>query len=211
MFKLYRELDREEQFVIYGDPSEGRDFCAAAACSKKHADIPFVFNAQVKSAQFGYELEKMAKFIHRETNFWPTIGVERNMGQATIHVLNTLNYPMMYRMTYFDSSTQKMSEKMGYQLTEGSRRKLLDDFALALRQRTVTIYDKETFKQMKTFVLRKTTMGSTLKPQAESGCYDDLVIANAGAYQLYLTVPLQFTEEDETYDDKAEKEKWRFK
>lgn len=211
MFKLYREFEREEQVVIYADPSEGRDFCAAVACSKKRADFPFVFNAQVKSSQFGYELHKMGKFIHRDTGYWPTIGVERNMGQATIHVLNTLNYPMMYRMTYFDSSTQKKSEKMGFQMTEASRAKMLDDFALAVRQKTVKIYDKEIYSQMKTFVYRKRTMGSALKAQAESGAFDDVLISAAGAYQLYLTVPLQFTEGDDVYDAKKEREKWRFK
>ena len=203
-FREYRELERNEQLCIFADPAESHDFCAAVAISKKHADTPLVYNEMTESSQFGYELEKMAKFIHNRTGFWPTVAVERNTGMATIHVLTVLNYPNMFRMRVFDSATYKESEKLGWLTTESTRRKMLDDFSLATRQGSCKVYDKEIIDQMYSFVVKKG------KPQAESGKKDDLVMAAAGAWQLYLTVPLQFTEEPE-YDWKADRDKWRLR
>lgn len=205
-FRIYRELDQEEQLMIFADPAESRDYCAAVAVSKKHSDMPLVFNERIESSQFGYELQKIAKYIQYRTHQWPNIAVERNMGQATIHVLHTLNYPNLYRMPVFDSFTYKESEKIGWLTTEATRRKMLDDFALAIRQKSVRVYDKEIYDQMLGFIVREG------KPQAERGKHDDLVIAAAGAWQLYMTVPLNFDEDD--YDPialKNEREKWRLK
>ena len=57
-FRVYREPEREEQFCIFGDPADARDYCAAVAVSKKHGDFPLVFNELTESSQFGYEIEK---------------------------------------------------------------------------------------------------------------------------------------------------------
>lgn len=205
-FRIYRELDDEEQIMIFADPAESRDLCAAVAVSKKYADMPLVFNERIESSQFGYELQKIAKYIEHKTHQWPNIAVERNMGQATIHVLHILNYPNLYRMPVFDSASFKESEKIGWLTTEATRRKMLDDFALALRQKSVKIYDKEILDQMMAFIVREG------KPQAERGKHDDLVMAAAGAWQLYMTVPLNF--DDSYYDPvetEKERDKWRFR
>ncbi len=203
-YRVYREPERQEQFCIFGDPAEARDYCAAVAVSKKHADFPIVYNELTESSQFGYELEKMAKYIQHRTGYWPTLAVERNTGQATIAVLAALNYPSLYRMKVFDALAYKESEKIGWLTTEATRRKMLDDLALSARQGVAKIYDKDIIEQMFSFVVKKG------KPQAESGKKDDLVMSAAGAWQLYLTVPLQFTDEPAT-DWKQEREKWRFR
>jgi len=75
---------------------------------------------------------------------------------------------------------------------------------LAARQGVAKVYDKEIIEQMFSFVVKKG------KLQAESGKKDDLVMATAGAWQLYLTVPLQYADEGEA-DWKLEKDKWRFR
>ena len=203
-FRVYREPERGEQLCVFGDPADARDFCAAVAVSKKHGDFPIVYNELTESSQFGYEIEKMAKYIQHRTGFWPNVAVERNTGQGTIHVLSTLNYPNLYRMRIFDSTTYRESEKIGWLTTESTRRKMLDDLSLAARQGVAKVYDKEIIEQMFSFVVKKG------KPQAESGKKDDLVMATAGAWQLYLTVPLQYADEGEQ-DWKLEKDKWRFR
>jgi ribonucleoside-triphosphate reductase (formate) len=170
-FRLYRELEDGEQMCIFGDPAEGQDYCAAVAVSKRHGDFPFVYSRKVGSSQFGYDLHKMAKYINHRTNIWPTIAVERNVGAATIFVLQELHYPNLYRMDIFDSSTNKKSSKIGWLMTKSTRRKMLDDFAMAVRQGQAHVYDLETIEQMLSFVFKDG------KPQAESGKNDDLVIS----------------------------------
>lgn len=207
-YRIYREPEEGEQFCIFADPAESRDFCAAVAISKKHCDTPLIYNEVTESSQFGYELNKMATYLHNRTSVWPTIGVERNTGQATIYVLNTLNYPMMFRMVTFDTSVRKESEKVGWLTTEPTRRKMLDDLAQSIRQKVIKIYDKDVLDQLKCFVVKK---GG--KAEAESGKKDDLVMALAGSYQLYQLVPLYDDEDWSPTDkiDRREHSQWRFR
>jgi len=205
-FRVYRKLQPDEHFCIFADPSEGRDYCAAAAFSKKIQDIPIIFNAKMESSQFGYELHRIAKFIEVQTQIWPTIGVERNAGQATIYVLTQLNYPELFRMRIFDVAGFRESEKIGWLMTEPSRKKMLDDFALVLKQKAVKLYDKELCDQMQGFIIDKKG-----KPRAETNKNDDLVIAAAGSYQLNLLVPTRQAEEFDQEAWKKSQEKWRFR
>ena len=204
--RLYRELTPGEHFCIFADPAEGNDFCAAVGFSKKNMDMPIVFNARMESSQFGYELHRLAKYIEAYTHIWPTISVERNTGQATIYVLTTLNYPELFRMRIFDVAGFKESEKIGWLMSEPSRKKMLDDYALAMRQNIIKVYDKEVFDQMRAFIIDKKG-----KPRAESNKHDDLVIASAGSYQTHMLTP---TRENDIFDKEEwqkSQEKWRFR
>jgi len=64
---------------------------------------------------------------------------------------------------------------------------MLDDLALAIRQQVLKIPSKQIVDELFTFI-RHVRTG---KPQADSGCHDDLVIALAIAWQLYQTVTVQ--------------------
>ncbi len=206
-FRIYRDLEPDEHICLFADPAEGNDYCAAVGMSKKHADMPVVFNDRIESSQFGHELQHMAKYIEMHTHIWPTIGVERNVGQATIYVLTSLNYPDMFRMKIFDKPGISESSKIGWLTTEGTRKKMLDDFALAVRQGIIKIYDKQIVDQMRSFVISKKG-----RPQAESNKKDDLVISAAGAYQLFLLVPTHELDYGFSDDDRImSREKWRFK
>lgn len=211
--RVYRKLDIGEQLIVFGDPAESQDFCGAVAFSKKHYDYPIVFNEIMESSQFGYELNNIAKYIQVRTNNWPRMAVERNTGQATIFVLQQLNYPDLFRMVDFAAVTPHEGGDIGWMTTghisggelQGTRRKMLDDLALAVKQKVVKIYDKEQLIQLKSFVIVKG------RAQARANKKDDLVMATAGAWQVAgLTPDADFGE----YDPEALKEhreKWRFK
>jgi len=65
--KIYREPEVNEQFVVFADPADSKDFCAAVAISKKYYDCPVVFNDVLESSQFGYELQNFCKYIFNKT------------------------------------------------------------------------------------------------------------------------------------------------
>lgn len=211
--RVYRPIDIGEQFVIFADPADSKDYCAAVAFSKKHYDYPIVFNEVMESSQFGYELNNMAKYIYQRTNLWPKMAVERNTGQATIFVLQQLNYPDMFRMVDFTSVGQHAQGDVGWNTTGhlsggelvGTRRKMLDDLALVINQGMVKIYDQEQLKQMKGFVIVKG------RAQARSNVHDDLVMATAGAWQVAQLTPDVFWGEVDEDNVRSHKEKWRFK
>ena len=205
-FRVYRKLESDEHICIFADPAEGVDYCAAVGISKKFNDTPIVFNERIESGQFGHELYHMAKYVEQRTHLWPTIGVERNTGQATIYVLVTLNYHDMFRMKIFDSSTSKESDKLGWLTTEPTRKKMLDDLALAIRQEQLKIYDREIVDQLRAFVVAKRG-----RAQAESGKKDDLVMALAGAYQVSILTPEKEADEFDIESWRKEQVKWRFR
>lgn len=208
---MYREILPGEQFVVFADPADSKDFCAAVACSKKKYDFPLVMNAQMESGQFGYELNNMCKYIFNITGIWPKLAVERNTGQATIHVLKQLNYPDLFRMVDSTSTNSHEGGSIGWVTTGslkggeliGTRRKMLDDLALAVRQGEITLYDDTQLRQMMAFVIVKG------RAQAKSNKKDDLVMATAGAWQIQLLTPsidFGYWDRDEF---RKEQDKWR--
>ena len=211
--RIYRNPEVGEQFVMFADPADSKDFCAAVAFSKKHYDFPVVFNEIMESSQFGYELNNIAKYIQMRTNIWPRMAVERNTGQATIYVLQQLNYPDMFRMVDFASTNMHEAGSIGWVTTgslsggelKGTRRKMLDDLALRIKQGEIKIYDAEQIKQMKSFVIVKG------RAQARANAHDDLVMATAGAIQIADLTP----DADFGYYDpellRQQREKWRFR
>ncbi len=210
---IYRKLDVNEQLVMFADPAESQDFCAAVAFSKKHQDFPIVFNEVMESSQFGYELNNLGKYVHMRTNIWPKLAVERNTGQATIFVLQKLNYPSMFRMVDFTSMAPHEAGQIGWVTTghisggelRGTRRKMLDDLALAIKQGEMKIYDKKQLAQLKSFVIVKG------RAQARAGRHDDLVMATAGAWQVAQLTPDEDFGEYNPEALKEHREKWRFK
>jgi hypothetical protein len=211
--RLYREIEDGEQFVIFADPAEVKDYCAAVALSKKRFDFPLIFNEVIDSAQFGYELNNMAKYIYNKTQMYPKIAVERNTGQATIAVLKMLNYSNLFRMPDFTGATNAEHGGIGWLTTgflqggelQGTRRKMLDDFALVLNQEMVTLYDEQQIKQMKAFVINKG------RAQAKGSSHDDLVMATTGAWQIHLATPIEFLDDVDPETIRRQHDKWRFK
>ncbi len=211
--RVYRQPEVGEQFIIFADPADSKDFCAAVAFSKKYYDFPIVFNEVMESSQFGYELNNLAKYIEMRTNIWPRMAVERNTGQATIYVLQQLNYPDMFRMVDFSSMNVHEGGSFGWVTTgtlsggelKGTRRKMLDDLALVIKQGQVKIYDYEQIRQLKGFVIVKG------RAQARSNMHDDLVMATAGAWQVAQVTPDSDWGEYDNNALRQEREKWRFR
>lgn len=182
MFRLYREPEKDELTVIGADVADGgSDYCAAVAKSKKHNDSFMVFHARMDSAQYGHELHKMCKFIQSKTGIDPLLLVERNVGMATIYVLEQLNYKKLFRMPKLAQVGQEDSEKIGWVTTggaTGTRQMMLDELAQSLRQHTDVIPDEKTVRELSSFVRKPNG-----KPEASTGTHDDLVIAEAIAIQ----------------------------
>lgn len=213
--RLYREPEYGEQFVIGADPAEARDYCAAVAMSKKYLDFPLIFNMVLDSSQFGYDLYNMCKYLFDRTGLWPKLAVERNVGQATIYVLKNLNYPNLFRMVDFTGlETATEQGQYGWMTTGalkggeviGTRRKMLDDFALVLKQGLPKLTDEQQIRQMKSFVVVK---GG--RAQARANTHDDLVMATCMAWQVHLVTPTEYLDDFDREAWKAQREKWRFK
>ena len=144
MIWQYRHPDPLEDIVIGADPAEGNDYCAWVALSKKRADVIMVGRAKTESSQLGHELNHVGRWMHKQTTLFPSIAVERNVGSASIYVLKQLNYPNIYRsITSFTTTQESSTDQYGWSTNVATRPKMLDDLALAVRQKVIKIPSKE--------------------------------------------------------------------
>lgn len=197
MIYLFRKPEQGEQIVIGVDPAEGGDYSTWVALSKKYNDVIMASQSKEESSQLGHCLNHVSKWFQRQTDSYPCLAVERNLGMATIAILKELNTPNLFRMpeSFVKEETEE-GEKYGWVTTVTSRPKLLDDLALALRQKSIKIPDERIVSELFTFVRNK----KTGKPEADTGNHDDLVFALGIALQV-----LQIGwEDDDTWSKKAE-------
>lgn len=186
MIYLYRQPLTDEQFVIAGDPAEGGDNSTFIVLSKFKADVVMVGQSKEESSQLGHTLNRVGSWFKNKTNLYPSIGIEKNTGSATIYVLKTLNYPNLFRMpNSFTKDGDESSDQFGWSTNIATRPKMLDDLAMAIRQKAINIPSKPVVDELYSFV-RDIKTG---KPQADRGSNDDLVMALAIAWQMFQIVP----------------------
>jgi phage terminase large subunit len=184
MIKLYRMPEPGETFVIAGDPAEGGDNSCFVAISKKTAEVVMIGKSKEESSQLGHTLNHIGQWFNRQTGNFPLLAVERNTGSATLYVLKQLNYPVLYRMPHSFTATQMTEQdNYGWHTNTATRPKMLDDLALAIRQKIIKIPSKDVVDELFTFIRH----ARTGKPQADVGSHDDLVMALAIAWQVYQT------------------------
>jgi hypothetical protein len=196
MIKLYRLPEPSEQIVIGSDPAEGGDNSTFVAISKRLSDVVMIGKSKEESSQLGHSLNHIGKWFHKITGVFPILAVERNVGSAAIYVLKELNYPAIFKMpSSFTAAIDAESQNYGWVTSSATRPKMLDDLALAIRQKSIGIHSKELVDEMFTFIRHY----KTGKPEADAGCHDDLVMAFAIAWQVYQSHSGTFLQENESY------------
>jgi hypothetical protein len=185
MIYLYRQPKQDESIIIGADPAEGGDNSTFVALSRHYQDVIMVGQSKEESPQLGFTLSRVGKWFYQQTGLYPLIGVERNVGIATIHVLKESNYPEIYRSPA-NLLEDTASEAYGWSTNMSSRPKMLDDLAMSIRQKEIKIPSKPIVDELFTFIRN----AKTGKPEADKQCHDDLIFALAIAWQIYQISPV---------------------
>ena len=116
-----------------------------------------------------------------------------NHGLTTITELRHLGYPKLYRRRQLNSVTNTVGQEFGWKTTRTSKPLMIDELSSALRNFELTIYDRHTLAELRTFV-RNERGGMSGSP------YDDRVMALALANQMrkYAYEP-EYVEDDDDY------------
>ena len=113
------------------------------------------------------------------------IAVESNQGGSVLYVLNVeRNYPFLYTQEKYDKISNQQCKELGFSTTGPSRTPAIDTLAQLVEEDDIEIFDIETIGQMQTFAKNKKG-----KPEARSGCKDDLVMALAIGAFVNLSYP----------------------
>jgi hypothetical protein len=190
MFRRYRQWQQGEFVVVFCDTAwGGLDYCAGQFLSKTKLDLPLVYHSKTIASEMTPLIHLELERIYDETKVKPVVAFERNNGGvAEIERLATLNRQGKYRI-YTErrgvgtTETVEATVKLGWTTSSATRPTMLSMLKESIDNKLITIYDKPTVNEMFSFIISQTS--SSWKAQAESGAHDDLIMALAGAWQLY--------------------------
>lgn len=210
-FRRYRNYEPKEFYVVFADTAwGGTDYCAVQFLSKTKLDVPVVYHSKTLATEMTPIIHMELEKIYDKTGVKPVVAFERNNGGvAELERLATLNRNDKYRI-YQEKlkvgTTDKVEEsvKLGWTTSSATRPTMLSMLKEAIDQKIIKIYDKPTINEMFSFVVSQTS--SSWKAQAEQGAHDDLIMALAGAWQLYQSenpeeeVDMSLFMEDQMFD-----------
>jgi hypothetical protein len=191
-FRKYREIESGEFFVVFADTAAGGgDFCAVHFLSQTKLDIPLVYHSKVIATEMTPALHDKLEEIYDLTGVRPVIAYERNNGgffeMDRLNSLNRSQKYVIYRAKMNQGTKYKDGEgpKLGWDTNSATRPVMLQMVKEAVDNKLIRIYDRPTITEMFSFVEVQTT--TAWRAQAEKNAHDDLVMALAGAWQLYQT------------------------
>lgn len=191
--RTYRNWGVDEFVLCYADTSwGGLDYSAAQFLSKDKLDVPLVYHSRGLASDMTPILHQELNHIADVTQVQPVISYERNNGGiAELERLKKLNRDGKYRIytqyTNVGRDERSLADlKMGHDTNSATRPTMLAQLKDAIDNMLLTIYDKPTIEEMFSFVVKQTPNGNW-KAEAEVGAHDDLIMALAGAWQMYQT------------------------
>ena len=191
-FRKYRDFNPGEFVVVFADTAAGGgDFCAAHFLSKTNLDIPLVYHKKVIATEMTPVLHAKLEEIFDITGVKPVVAYERNNGgffeMDRFNSLNRNQKYSIYRAKLNQGTKYSQSEgpKLGWDTNSATRPVMIQMIKEAVDNKLIRIYDRPTINEMFSFVEVQTS--TAWRAQAEKSAHDDLVMALAGAWQLYQT------------------------
>ena len=182
--RIWREPEEDEDYLIFSDCAAGVDEQGdfqAAYVLPRHGELEVVaaWHGLVDRDLFAENLCRLGYLYNRALI---AVEVTGGWGASVITSLRKDNYPNLYRKRPSgDRRSRKRGLVYGWETTQKTRAEMLDALEQALREDDIICNDPQLLEECRTF-----SYGTGGKPQAQSGCKDDRVMAAAGAVYLYL-------------------------
>lgn len=188
---------QQGEFVIcFADTAAGgEDNCAAQFLSHKWLDVPEVYHAKVTGSYMTPLLHERLTAISKDTGIQPVVAFERNNGgnfeMDRLARLNRYEAYRIYTMKNTDPTGRMIDTgKLGWDTNLSTRPKMLQELKDAIEGRLLHIYHRQTINELFSFIIKPNG-----RAEAEINAHDDLVMALAGAWQLYQTeAPMKQTD-----------------
>ena len=188
MFRLYRQPERGEFFVVGVDCAQGGiDANLGQFLSKTKIDIPLVFEKQCVAAEMVPMIHEALEWLYNLTGVEPVVAFERqNGGVSALSQLQTLNrnghYRVYQRRRLGTIQGEILTDVIGWSTDTDTRPQMLGDLKQAVDNKLIGVYDKRTIDELGKFIVNKRG-----RAEAAPNCHDDAVMALAIAWQLYQT------------------------
>jgi hypothetical protein len=187
-FQRFRSWQQGEFVICFVDTAAGGgDNVAGQFLSHKWLDVPEVFHAPVTITYATPLFHERLTQISRETGVQPIVAFERNNGGGfemdRLARLNRYGDYRIYSMKQLGPDGKMLDTgKLGWDTNLATRPKMCQDLKAAVEGELVHLYHRQTVNEMFSFVIKPNG-----RYEAEQNAHDDLVMALAGAWQLYQT------------------------
>lgn len=176
--RIYKEPEEEGLYVIGADVAEGvtgGDYSVAVVWNRKTGEEVAMYRGHMPPDRFG---EMLNKWGRKYNNAFMVVEIN-NHGLTTVTILKQLLYPSLYfRPRQHETMGTQVSDKIGWKTTRVTRPLLIDEFAQAVREGSLTIHSKELLDEMTVFIYDDS--GNMV---AQEGFHDDCVFAAGIGFQ----------------------------
>lgn len=187
-FQQFREFQPGEFIICFEDTAAGgADNCAVQFLSHKWLDQPLVYHAKVTASYTTPLIHEKLIEISKQTGIQPIVAFERNNGgnfeMDRLARLNRFGDYRIYTMKTTDPTGKVVDTgKLGWDTNLATRPKMCQELKDAIEGGLLHLYHRQTVNEMFSFIVKPNG-----RYEAEDNAHDDLVMALAGAWQLYQT------------------------
>lgn len=173
--KIYELPSKKYQYVIGGDTAgEGSDFFIGNCVNNETGNQAAVLRRQFDADEYARQMYCLGMYYRKAL-----IGIEANFDTFSIMELERLGYENQYVREQEDTFTNGYKKSYGFKTTSVSRPRIISLLQKIVKESIECFNDKETLEEMLTFVLNDKG-----RAEAEQGCHDDLVMANAITHDI---------------------------
>ena len=174
--RVYKEPEAGVPYVIGADTAgEGSDFFTAQVLDNRTGAQVAVLRGHFDEDVFARQLFCLGMWYNTAL-----IGPEANFSTYPVMELERLGYPKQYVRESVDDYTHKVRHSYGFVTNSKTRPVIIAGLIKAVREDISIVSDEATLLEMLSFVRNK----DTLRPEAEPGGHDDLVMALAIAHHI---------------------------
>lgn len=183
LFKIYDLPKRGEQYIVAGDAAEGLphgDKCAAVVLNKRTNNTVCVYNHNIPPDRFEEDLIKMGNYYNEATVVCENKGYGFSVNQGLYR-----KYGKVYRKIKHKKGFDEPTLELGWNTNSATRPQMLAQLAEEIQDESTDLLDNELIQQCWTFINNP----KKVRPEAEQGKCDDLVMARAIAGQVRQEQP----------------------
>ncbi len=177
---IWQEPRPEVFYCIGADVAEGLaigDYSCGVVGDSTSFDIVAMWHGKIDADLFGVELIKLAKYYNDAY-----LGVENNNhGLTTLSTIKKEEYWNLYFSKSYDRISDKLTQKLGWTTSARTKPLMIDKLAQFVREMYLGIYSDVIISEMFTYIIEDNG-----KTNAQTGCFDDTVMACAILLQLML-------------------------
>jgi len=192
MLIVWREPVSRRPYCIGVDTAEGLahgDYSCAQVLDVRSGEQVAIWHGHIPPDTLAHEVYMLALWYNDAL----TCVESNNHGLTTITQLRQMGYVNLFRKRTLNVATTKVSQEFGWKTTRTTKPLLIDDLGMALRANELTIHDRYTLAELRTYTRNE-------RGSMSGSPHDDRVMALALANEMrqYAFMP-EFTPKVDDY------------